>query len=343
MTLATPSSFEAPPAEQEQPTVFAEGHMPAVEVEQLMGGKEEFEYELTDRLAQFQADPTRTFSLVYIDLDNFKQINDQVGHNEGDEAIDRTKQYLMQEFLLRGGDAVFNNGGDEFALILDTSQREPRDENEQEFENFRERLVTGVEQAVSDMESIDHIGVSASVGAEIGVRPDDTVESLKQRADDEMYKEKALRKALKERAAVYEDWRSSAETNPLSDRLAFNSDIIHLRSGDYEVPTIDVKHLPKKFYDWARPQKRFSIFFNGEAGDTPDTDMTGTERVSDVFTQFASEFPHMTNALLSAYEGYHSGRQMGHEVQRVFAQALLDFGGQKLEPRLAKELMIELP
>lgn len=56
------------------------------------------------------------FTLAYVDLDNFKQVNDQHGHDKGDEALISLARMLTTS--LRAGDVVARLGGDEFALML---------------------------------------------------------------------------------------------------------------------------------------------------------------------------------------------------------------------------------
>jgi diguanylate cyclase (GGDEF)-like protein len=63
----------------------------------------------------------RPFTLVYLDLDNFKQVNDNFGHNEGDQLI----KFIAEELKcqIRSTDAVARLGGDEFALLFPEAGR----------------------------------------------------------------------------------------------------------------------------------------------------------------------------------------------------------------------------
>lgn len=58
-----------------------------------------------------------TFSLVLLDLDCFKSINDKYGHNVGDEALKNTVKILKS--CIRNNDFIARYGGDEFVLLLD--------------------------------------------------------------------------------------------------------------------------------------------------------------------------------------------------------------------------------
>ena len=56
------------------------------------------------------------FSIVLLDIDDFKQINDLYGHQTGDDALRLVAEALRKE--VRGGDRVFRVGGEEFCAVL---------------------------------------------------------------------------------------------------------------------------------------------------------------------------------------------------------------------------------
>jgi diguanylate cyclase (GGDEF)-like protein len=62
---------------------------------------------------------TKTFSAILIDLDNFKQINDRLGHQVGDDALKETVALLKQ--CVHSSDFIARFGGDEFYIILGIS------------------------------------------------------------------------------------------------------------------------------------------------------------------------------------------------------------------------------
>ena len=64
----------------------------------------------------------RVLTLAYFDLDNFKQINDQLGHETGDDVLRVVAKTLRNN--LRDTDAISRLGGDEFALLLPETNRE---------------------------------------------------------------------------------------------------------------------------------------------------------------------------------------------------------------------------
>ncbi|ASG66239.1 hypothetical protein CEW91_08860 [Idiomarina piscisalsi] len=77
---------------------------------------------MQDRLEQSLRQSERTqkpFSVLFLDLDGFKQINDDFGHNYGDELLVQAAQRMKT--LLRRSDTVCRHGGDEFVVILPTA------------------------------------------------------------------------------------------------------------------------------------------------------------------------------------------------------------------------------
>ena len=75
-----------------------------------------FEERLSQEMSMARRKPNRKFSLLLLDLNDLKRINDQEGHAAGDQAIKRAGDFLRNS--LRGHDVVCRLGGDEFAIIL---------------------------------------------------------------------------------------------------------------------------------------------------------------------------------------------------------------------------------
>jgi diguanylate cyclase (GGDEF)-like protein len=68
----------------------------------------------------------REFALVLIDLDDFKRVNEEFGHLEGDRLLAEVGAALLAE--IRGEDPVFRQGGDEFAVIAPETNGEEAEE-----------------------------------------------------------------------------------------------------------------------------------------------------------------------------------------------------------------------
>jgi len=68
----------------------------------------------------------RQFALILIDLDGFKQVNEEFGHLEGDRVLASIGAALREE--VRNEDSVFRQGGDEFAVIVPEASSEEAEE-----------------------------------------------------------------------------------------------------------------------------------------------------------------------------------------------------------------------
>ncbi|MEK9152657.1 MAG: diguanylate cyclase [Patescibacteria group bacterium] len=78
--------------------------------------RERYDRQLAEELTRLQRGVVGEVSLLFIDLDNFKQINDEHGHRTGDEALRRTGEVLHD--CVRDIDTPARYGGEEFAVIL---------------------------------------------------------------------------------------------------------------------------------------------------------------------------------------------------------------------------------
>lgn len=77
--------------------------------------------QLLERLSQAieraQAEPDRTFAVLFLDLDRFKLVNDSVGHSAGDELLIETGRRIVD--AVRSDDTVARLGGDEYAILVE--------------------------------------------------------------------------------------------------------------------------------------------------------------------------------------------------------------------------------
>jgi diguanylate cyclase (GGDEF)-like protein len=121
----------------------------------------------------------RPMAVVMIDLDQFKRVNDNHGHLEGDQVLQSVAQALQRS--TREVDVAGRYGGDEFVVVLaDTNQEEGRIAGNRFVAAIRE---VGMKFDVSHP-------VTASAGLSIA-RPGDTVASVLKRADDFAYSAKS--------------------------------------------------------------------------------------------------------------------------------------------------------
>lgn len=133
-------------------------------------------------IAEHELEPHRRYnlplSLLYIDIDHFKAINDTRGHQTGDEVL-KTVGSILRE-LTRQADYVFRWGGDEFLVLLSAAEPEARIKAQQIRTAFLESAI------VSDLPD----GVDVSIGT-VPVPPDtDDFDPLIDQADREMYRRK---------------------------------------------------------------------------------------------------------------------------------------------------------
>ncbi|MES2684990.1 MAG: PAS domain S-box protein [Pseudomonadota bacterium] len=139
-----------------------------------------FDEYLASRIAEAtRAD--RAFSLLMIDLDHFKSINDTFGHDAGDEVLRATGRLLQK--AARADEAVFRLGGEEFVMILNEGLGS-------DSEGCAERLRKEIEANPLTWNGIPMPSITASMG--IARFPADGREklSIMQRADAALYSAK---------------------------------------------------------------------------------------------------------------------------------------------------------
>ena len=137
-----------------------------------MGGKEVY------RSHRFK----HPLSLIFIDLDNFKDINDKFGHNRGDELLKKVASSFQA--CCREADEVFRFGGDEFVIILpETGKEGARDV----MERIESKLFS------LDLEILENIKIEISWGV-AKLKKEESLNDLLSRADQDMYKNKKEKK-----------------------------------------------------------------------------------------------------------------------------------------------------
>lgn len=178
---------------------------------------------LLDRLQQTLAGGARTNrkrALLFVDLDNFKTLNDTVGHHVGDLLLQEVARRITAR--VRETDTVARLGGDEFVvLLLDLS--EIAEDAAAQAKTVAEKILAAIDQPYRLAER--ECRGSSSIGITIfGHRRDSTNEVLQQ-ADIAMYQAKAagrnsirffapaLQAAVNARAAMEEDLRQAIKTN----------------------------------------------------------------------------------------------------------------------------------
>lgn len=134
-----------------------------------------------NELAQRAIDDARrhgdTLAVVFIDIDRFKDVNDSLGHSQGDRLLSTLATRLKA--CLRSCDVLARLGGDEFVLLL------PRLNNSEGARHAGDKLMQALTQPVR---LLGHdVTVTASLGAACFPADGDSVETLLQHADIAMY------------------------------------------------------------------------------------------------------------------------------------------------------------
>jgi len=122
-----------------------------------------------------------SFYLLMIDLDGFKEVNDQFGHDVGDKVLCHFSQLLSK--IVRKSDFIARVGGDEFVVILkDIDQLD-------KLKSIADKIVSSAAQSMS-FENTDTIRIGASVGITLCSTPDFDQNELMSQADEAMYQAK---------------------------------------------------------------------------------------------------------------------------------------------------------
>lgn len=133
--------------------------------------------ELSRRFARLARD-RKPAALIYIDLDNFKAVNDRHGHKRGDEALLAVRDIMMQH--TRPIDLLARLGGDEFALWLEGADEVIALKRCQE--------ITAAAKALLVYSGSEETQLTMSLGVAVHVSGrSETLEDLLQRADEAMY------------------------------------------------------------------------------------------------------------------------------------------------------------
>jgi diguanylate cyclase (GGDEF)-like protein/PAS domain S-box-containing protein len=180
---------------------------------------------LQDRLKQALAASSRNdnfCALLFIDLDNFKTLNDTQGHDTGDLLLKQVAQRLLQG--VREGDTVARLGGDEFVIVLSGLNADQADAATAS-EVVAEKIIAAHNQAYPLGTILHHssasIGITLFKGDLVGI------DDLMKQADLAMYQSKEagrnrirffdpkLESAVKERASIEADLRLALSANQL--------------------------------------------------------------------------------------------------------------------------------
>jgi diguanylate cyclase (GGDEF)-like protein/PAS domain S-box-containing protein len=161
-------------------------------------------------------------ALLFIDLDNFKTLNDTLGHDKGDLLLESVARRLTA--CVREEDTVARLGGDEFVVMLEGLSKDPQDAAG-EAGLVGEKILQAF-SAPHDLAGAIHHS-TASIGVTVFMHQVDTVDELLKRADLAMYRAKAagrntlrffdpeMQSAVMARVALEADLRDGLNRNEL--------------------------------------------------------------------------------------------------------------------------------
>jgi len=188
-----------------------------------------FQDELEQAIARSNADPARQFSLMFLDFDRFKLVNDSLGHAIGDEFLIAVARRIQKN--VRPNDIVARLGGDEFAILSDDIGQE------RYAVTLAERLLDSLGQPFR-IAGTD-INTSASIGITFSSLGYGAPSDMLRDADAAMYRAKfngraryaifdtLLQTEVSHRARLESDLRNAIEAGEVS---AAYQPIFHLES-----------------------------------------------------------------------------------------------------------------
>jgi len=129
----------------------------------------------TKKITNLLLDRQTKFCLAFIDLDNFKYVNDTFGHKSGDEILITTSDIMKNN--LKGKDLASRFGGDEFVILIQNCD-----------ENCALKVLNTILKNIET--TFKRFNVTASIGGVIFPKEGQTYEELLKKADKKMYKAK---------------------------------------------------------------------------------------------------------------------------------------------------------
>ncbi|MFA6922440.1 MAG: EAL domain-containing protein [Gallionella sp.] len=208
---------------------------------------------LMDRLSQAFASSARSKTggaLLFIDLDNFKNLNDTLGHDKGDMLLQQVARRL--ESCVREGDTVARLGGDEFVVMLEDLNEDPLDAAAQT-ETVGEKILDKL-NAPYQLASNEHHS-TPSIGAVIFNNHDQSREELLKQADIAMYQaKKAGRNTLRFFDSKMQDSINARATLERELRAALEGRQFHLH---YQIQ-VGSSHEPlgaEALIRWMHPER----------------------------------------------------------------------------------------
>ena len=134
-------------------------------------------FELSNQLLTLRKRNGLPLSLAFLDLDNFKLINDQHGHEVGDRVLQKVSNILKEK--IRESDVVARFGGEEFIILFTNTDK-----------NHALAVCEMIKKALEEADMPEHVNnITTSIGVS-GVDDGDTINQVIKRADNALYEAK---------------------------------------------------------------------------------------------------------------------------------------------------------
>ena len=134
---------------------------------------------ISENIFAFSKRESNPLSLIMIDIDNFKKINDNFGHNTGDKVIIDISQKLLN--TQRKSDIICRFGGEEFVVLLPNTKLE-------DAKNIAEKIRFILENNTLNINEVLDIKYTISSGvSNVDFSKDENIEAVLKRADEALY------------------------------------------------------------------------------------------------------------------------------------------------------------
>ena len=196
-----------------------------------------FEEEIDQQLLITESDASQG-AVIFLDVDQFKDVNDTLGHKAGDDLLKGVAEVLRS--LIRDEDILARFGGDEFAILLPAARTVPA-------RTMAQRIEEGIRRHTFFLRSRP-VNVTVSIGLALFPRHGSRAEEILANADLAMYQAKKNGRGRVEAFRTDRDWRSVSEL-----RLRWRNRIIEALGADrfvlYAQPIQNLKGLETFDYE----------------------------------------------------------------------------------------------
>jgi diguanylate cyclase (GGDEF)-like protein/PAS domain S-box-containing protein len=231
-----------------------------------------------------RADTQHTLAVLLVDLDQFKLVNDALGHSIGDDLLCTAARRL--ESLVRDGELLVRHGGDEFILLIPSvaDQGDALARAQSLVDAFREPLL---DDGVARLSTTASVGVALAPPDRAGVMPHD----LLREADTAMY---AAKRAGRDTCAVFDDTLHAAAEQRLRLVNELRDAVKHKQLEVWYQPELDLTtgriRAAEALLRWRHPSGEIvpAGRFIGVAEDTGLILTIGVAVIEEAFTQAAA-------------------------------------------------------